>query len=165
MRIEIFGATRIKALISFGFIFSEVWPSARLGPSHPFWLGRQPPFVRIKIGNQSGLDLRFPAMSTIIGVEKLRSIGRSSSPCSPAARASRARRSPQDRSATVHHRADEVPLVAPKPSWSGNEEYRLLRVTHLDTEPPFVRTYHVRGKLCAGDFLTDVVVGPHNPES
>jgi hypothetical protein len=52
----------------------------------------------------------------------------------------------------------EKPLVTAKPSGSGSENYRLLHVVHLDTQPPFVLT-HVGDKVCEGDFFA--VFRPH----
>jgi hypothetical protein len=102
-------------------------------PAHPFRFRRQVPFIGIKIGNQSRFNFSFANVSTIVRIRKLRGISDLSPPCLAAAEACRAGGHPNDRTASVHDRAHEIPLMATKMTRSWHEEDRLIQTTDLDS--------------------------------
>ena len=70
------------------FIRIELFDIAIIrAPAHPFWFGRQIPFVGIEIGNQAGFDLGLTNVSTIVGISKLRGVSDLPAPSLTAAEA------------------------------------------------------------------------------
>src|SRR5262249_51841553 len=130
-------------------------------PSHPPWFCGQIPFIRIAVTDQSGFDFRFATMGTVARVEELRGISNTpASPRFPTIKPRCARRSPQNRAATVHDRANEIPLVTAERSRSGTEHNCLLAILDLDTQPPLILS-HMGRKVCDANLLASVAIGPN----